>query len=493
MRITRILSFLYAALFAVLGLAFWAQPERAAARFGLDAVGSTGFGTLRGDLGGLFVALSVLCLVGVLARRAPALLAAAGVLAAIVVGRLVNLALHGAGGPPANLLVELGGVVVLGLEARALIASSAGRASLRRGLLVAGGLVLAIGAIFALLLAPPVQNAVFARMARQQIALSRADLLKDDALRVGICGTSAPLPSHDRAKACVAVFAGGKFYVVDAGPESVENLMQWKIPLGQVGGVLLTHFHSDHIGDLGELNLQTWAAGRPAPLAVYGGPGVDQVVAGFNQAYAVDQGYRTAHHGPAMMPAATWPMQARQVDLAGPPTPAMSRTAVVLDDGKLRITAIEVDHGPVHPAYAYRFDYKGRSVVVTGDTANHPPLAVAAKGADVMVSEAIARPMIRTLETTAREVGNDRVAHIMHDIQGYHISPQEAAGLANQAGVKLLVFYHLLPAPDNALTKHMFVQGVAQARHGDWVMADDGSLYTLPLGSTEVRIGRVDR
>ena len=116
-------------------------------------------------------------------------------------------------------------------------------------------------------------------------------------MRIAVCGSSAPGPSASRAKACVAVFAAGKFYVVDTGPESVESLVLWGIPLQSIGGVLLTHFHSDHIGDLGELQLQTWAAGRPAPLAVYGGPGVEQVVAGFNQAYRPDQGYRTTHHG----------------------------------------------------------------------------------------------------------------------------------------------------------------------------------------------------
>src|SRR5262245_3066029 len=80
------------------------------------------------------------------------------------------------------------------------------------------------------------------------------------------------------------------------------------LPLAEIGGVLLTHFHSDHIGDLGELNLQTWAAGRPAPLPVYGGPGVEDVVLGFNQAYRHDQGYRTAHHTARVMNPDTWPM-----------------------------------------------------------------------------------------------------------------------------------------------------------------------------------------
>jgi ribonuclease Z len=316
--------------------------------------------------------------------------------------------------------------------------------------------------------------------------------MADDALRVAVCGSSAPLPSPDRAKACVAVFAGGKFYLVDVGPESVENLVLWGIPMSQVGGVMLTHFHSDHIGDLGELNLQTWAAGRPMPLPVYGGPGVESVVDGFNAAYRLDQGYRTTHHGAAIMNPETWPMLARPVELDGPATAAKDRTGVVLEDGALRVTAIEVDHAPISPAYAYRFDYKGRSVLVTGDLKSHQPLIAAAKGVDVMVSEAISFTMTRSIGEGARAGGRDRAATIMHDIEDYHITPEQSAAIANAAGVKLLVFYHLLPAPDGWLPRRLFAQGIDQARDGEWTIADDGSLYTLPIGSSEVRRGRVE-
>jgi ribonuclease Z len=338
---------------------------------------------------------------------------------------------------------------------------------------------------------PTVEQWLFDRAARELTARANTAPLVDDALRIAICGSSAPLPSAKRAKACVAVFAGGRFYLVDVGPESVENLVTWGIPLSSIGGVLLTHFHSDHIGDLGELNLQTWAGGRTAPLAVYGGPGVEEVVAGFNQAYRLDQGYRTAHHTDRLMPAEAWPLEAHAVELEGPATAALDRKGLVLDDGALRITAIEVNHAPVAPAYAYRFDYRGRSVVVSGDARYHPPLADAAAGADVLVSEAIALQMTRSLGKAARTAGRDRTAAIMHDIEDYHVTPEQVVDIANQAQVKLLVFYHLLPAPDGFLPRRLFAQGVDAARQGDWTMADDGSLYTLPLGSEGVHIGRV--
>jgi ribonuclease Z len=363
------------------------------------------------------------------------------------------------------------------------------RRSLARLGLVFIGLAGVVG--LALALNPRVQHAAFDRAARTMSARVNTAPLADDAMRVAVCGSSAPLPSARRAKACVAVFAGGRFFVVDSGPESVENLSLWGVPLAAISGVLLTHFHSDHIGDLGELQLQTWAGGRTQPLAVYGGPGVEHVVDGFNRAYKMDQGYRTLHHGESVMPSAAWGLAAHPVELDGPATQAKDRTAVFYDEGGLRITAIEVDHAPIEPAYAYRFDYRGRSVVITGDLKNHPPLVRAARGADLLVSEAISRSMTASLEHAADEADRGRTAAIMHDVQDYHISPEEAARIANEARVRLLVFYHLLPAPDGFLMRRLFAEGVDAVRPDGWTIAEDGSLYTLPFDSTEVRTGKM--
>jgi ribonuclease Z len=363
--------------------------------------------------------------------------------------------------------------------------------SVRPWAIAGAAAVLAAGV--AAILNPTVQQAIFDRAAAELTAASNTAPLADDALRVAVCGSSAPLPSTARAKACVAVFAGGRFYVVDTGPESVENLMLWGIPMSEIGGVFLTHFHSDHIGDLGELQLQTWAARRPRQLDVYGGPGVEAVVAGFNGAYSQDQAYRTKHHGEAIMPSAAWGLAPHVVVLEGAPTPGKDRTGIAYDDGTLRVTAIEVDHAPIEPAYAYRFDYKGRSVVVTGDYKAHPPLAKAAAGADLLVSEALSRSMTSSLEAAARSSSRGQVETIMHDIQDYHISPEEAAAIANEAGVALLVYYHLSPAPDNFLARRLFASGVNAVRGEGWTIAEDGSLYTLPLGSNEIDVARIDQ
>jgi ribonuclease Z len=490
---SRLLVSTLALLLAGLGLAFWIAPEPTALAFGVDATGDRGLANLAADFGGLFVALALLAGVGALAERRDALVAAASLLAAVGVGRGLGFLFGGPAGA-AELAVEAGGVAVLLLAARTVGRSSGARTGLPgRALAIGLGVAAALAIAGTLVLrSPGVSQSIFDRAATEMSARTNTAPLADDALRVAICGSSAPLPSADRAKACVAVFAGGRFWIVDSGPESTENLVLWGIPLSQIGGVLLTHFHSDHLGDLGELQLQTWAGGRREPLAVYGGPGVEGVVEGFNLAYRLDQGYRTAHHGESVMPSSAWGMVAKTVELDGEPTPAKDRSAVVHDDGELRITALEVDHAPIEPSYAYRFDYRGRSVVVTGDLKYHRPLVDGARGADLLVSEAISRGLTKSLEDAAREVSRDRTAAIMHDVQDYHISPEEAATIANEAGVGLLVYYHLLPAPDGALPRRLFARGIDAVRPDGWTIADDGSLYTLPFGSETIDIGRID-
>jgi ribonuclease Z len=495
----RILVSLAAVTFLATGLTFYVAPQKAAQQFGIEAVRTGGLVNVSADLGGLFIGLGLLCAAGAWTRRSSAVNAALLLLAAVVLGRAFGWA-TGTGAPIGAMelaieILALGALAMLRLAYRRESAATARPAAshgppraLRLGMAGVGVLTLTSAA----LLHPAVEQRIFDGAAKQLSARTNEAPLADDALRVAIAGSSAPLPSADRAKASVVVFAGGRFWVVDSGPESVENLLLWGIPMSKIGGVLLTHFHSDHIGDLGELQLQTWAGGREKPLDVYGGPGVERVVDGFNAAYQLDQGYRTEHHGEQVMSSKAWGMVAHTVNLDGAPTPALDRTGRVYDDGALRITAIEVNHAPIAPAYAYRFDYKGRSVVITGDLKNHPPLVRAARDADVLVSEAISRSMTHSLETAAKEVGRDRTGAIMHDVQDYHISPEEAAGLANQANVQLLVFYHLLPAPDGFLARRLFASGVNQIRKGEWTMADDGSLYTLPLGTKTVRIGRID-
>lgn len=354
--------------------------------------------------------------------------------------------------------------------------------------LLAAGATLALLA-FVLVRVPAVQDFLVRRAIHRVMASSQNDLLGDDALRVLLCGSSSPIPSRNRAEACVAVFAGGRFYVVDVGLGSSRNFALWGVPEKQIGGVLLTHFHSDHIGELGEWNLQTWIAGRGKPLQVYGPPGVEKVVAGFDQAYALDSGYRVAHHGADFLPPAAARMEAVTIPVDGLKQPGSF--APVWSGNGLTIRAFLVDHRPVKPCVGYRFDYGGRSVVVSGDTVKIPGMVVAAHGVDVLVHEALSRQLVAMLRQGALETGHNRVAKILGDIPSYHTTPVQAAQVANEAGARLLVLTHLAPAPRNAFMERIFMRGVSKVRPRGVLLGRDGLLVTLPTGSRAIRIGQL--
>ncbi|WP_304188411.1 MBL fold metallo-hydrolase [Phenylobacterium aquaticum] len=313
-----------------------------------------------------------------------------------------------------------------------------------------------------------------------------------DSLKVTLCGTSGPLPVRDRAKPCVAIQAGGSLYLVDIGSEASENLQLWRMPIATTRAVFITHLHSDHIGDLGEFNMQSWVAGRPAPLQVVGPPGVEHLAAGLNEAYGPDHGFRHAHHehGAVKLPIAAGLLQARVIPMPAKPDAQGVQSHVAWRQDGLTVTAIAVNHKPVAPAYAYRFDYKGRSVVVSGDTIKWLPLATASKGADVLIHEAQNNGMTRQLSDGLAMIGQDRMSSILGDTVSYHTTPVEAAEIAKLAGVKQLVLTHLTQAGLPFFTPEAFTKGIDAVGFPNWRLAKDGMTIDLPVGGDEIRFGQ---
>ena len=349
--------------------------------------------------------------------------------------------------------------------------------------LIAIGVIVAAGVVA--LQVPAVQdrlviNAIRKAMDNREL---RESLFKDDALRVLVCGSTAPIPAPDRARACIAVIAAGRFYLVDIGPGSTSRLVMLRVPVERIGGVFITHYHSDHIGDLGELNFSTWMAGRPAPLQVYGPEGVTRVVAGFTEAYALDSGYRIAHHGAQMLPAAVGKIEAHTLALSSDGTPVEA-----FHEGDLKVSVFPVSHQPVEPAVGYRFDYKGRSVVISGDTRKDSNIARVARGADLLAHEALNPQLIATMGALAEELQRPNLAKIFRDIPSNHTSPVEAAELANEAQVPLLLLYHFVPPPPNRIAERVFARGISDIRKEGVVLSHDGTLIELPLGSREWRV-----
>ena len=304
-----------------------------------------------------------------------------------------------------------------------------------------------------------------------------------DGLHVGLCGAGSPMPDPTRAGPCVVVLAGQRLFVVDAGAGGTKNLALMNLPPGRVNGIFLTHFHSDHIDGLGELMLQRWANGSwTTPVPVYGPTGVDQVVAGFMAAYSLDRGYRIAHHGEKVVPPGGFG-GAPHPFASGPDLPDV----VLIDDGGLKVTAFPVHHNPVEPAVGYRFDYKGRSVVVSGDTAPSPRLEAAAKGVDVLAHEGLAPNLVAVQHQAAVTAGRTSLANITHDILSYHTSPEAAAAIAQRAGVRYLLFEHIIPPVPMEALEGPWLGRSRQIFKGTIRVGQDGDLISLPAGTTEIK------
>jgi ribonuclease Z len=324
------------------------------------------------------------------------------------------------------------------------------------------------------------QQRLVERRAEDMLEGDRQDWLSDGALHVILCGTGSPLPDLARAGPCTAVIAGERLFLVDAGLGSQEKLQLWRVPRANLAGILLTHFHSDHIGELGEVVMQSWLAGRRTTLPVYGPPGVEQVVFGFQQAYALDTGYRIAHHGEEALPPAGAKSRARRVQIGE------DGSAPVLEEGGLRVTAIRVDHRPVEPAYGYRFEYGGRAAVVSGDTARSANLVRHTRGADLLVHDVLAAHLIESLSGFVAERGGERLTKLMGDIVEYHANPADAAFVAGESGVRMVVFTHLVPPAPSSLASRFFLHGIEDRNSPQVVLGRDGMHFTLPPNSEKI-------
>ena len=334
-----------------------------------------------------------------------------------------------------------------------------------------GAVILILGIGLAAYQIPAAQDALFGRAVATMLA--RADT-PPEGLQVVVCGSASPLGNDpERAQACIAVLTPEHFFLIDTGARSPLRMAEARLPMGRLTGVFLTHFHSDHIASLPDVNLNSWVQGREESLRVYGPPGVESVIQGFNTAYGLDRGYRVAHHGADLLPPAAGLMTAVTI----------GTDQIAWQDDLLTVRAFPVRHDPIEPAVGYRIDYRGRSVVISGDTVAADTLFEAAAGADLLLHDALSRtlldPMIAGAGTAA-----PRLARIMTDVIDYHADSLNLEAQARAAGIRQLAYYHLVPVPPNALAEKIFARGLSP----DTLLVRDLHTFDLPTGSTDILI-----
>lgn len=303
----------------------------------------------------------------------------------------------------------------------------------------------------------------------------------DDGLHLALCGAGGPLPAPNASGPCVAVVAGKRLFIVDAGTDGLRNLGRMGYAAGSIEAVFLTHFHSDHIDGLGELATIRWvSAANTEPLPVYGPMGVTQVVGGFNMAYALDEQYRHAHHGDTVAPPSGAGMTAKPFA-----APATGTLTTLFDEADLKVEALAVNHAPIKPAVGYRFTYKDRSLLISGDTSKQDNIRQFSQGVDLLIHEALAPNLVNMMHEAAEAADNEILAKITHDILDYHTSPVEAAETARDAGVGHLLYYHIVPPIVFPGQETLFLNG-AEDVFPDYTVGQDGTTFFLPAGSKDI-------
>jgi ribonuclease Z len=326
----------------------------------------------------------------------------------------------------------------------------------------------------------PISLQIAKRITAQRMG---GDPLKDlpDGLHIAVCGAGSPMPDDKRGGPCTLVIAGQQLFVFDTGNTSARNINKMGFNAGNIQGIFLTHFHSDHIDGLGELLLQRWVSNsNTQPVPVHGPEGVETVVNGFMQAYSLDRGYRVAHHGEAIVPSSGFGAKAVSFK-----TQAFE-TMLLYDSQDTKIHAFSVAHAPIHPAVGYKIQYKDRSIVISGDTTPSVHVAKAAQGVDVLIHEAMSMELMKLLQEGAKTAKRDKLEQIMKDITDYHTSPVQAAEIAQQAQVSYLLLNHIAPPLPLPGLVDAFLKGTAEVFKGKIQVAKDGNFLSLPAGKKSI-------
>jgi len=258
-------------------------------------------------------------------------------------------------------------------------------------------------------------RAAAALLAACAVAASAQDI------RVTLLGTGTPAPVMNRFGASILVEAGDQKFLFDAGRGALQRLGQARVRWKDVSGVFFTHLHSDHVVGFPDLWLTGWLVGqRETPLLVWGPRGTAKMMGHLTQAYEYDIAIRQADEH-----ASATGVRIVAEDVA---------EGFVYERNGVRITPFDVDHAPVEPAFGYRIDFRGRSVVLSGDTRFSENLIRRAEGVDLLIHE------VAAIASHLRDgVAPAQAARIT----AHHTTPEQAGEVFARVKPKLAVYSHI--------------------------------------------------
>ena len=274
--------------------------------------------------------------------------------------------------------------------------------------------------------------------------------------RLVLLGTGGgPRPRADTSGSAQVILVNGVAYVVDCGDGVARQLVRAGVSLLALRHVFITHQHSDHTADYGNLIWLAWAAGLQARVDTWGPPPLEEMTRLFFQMNASDINTRIADEGRApIVPL----VHVHELRAAG----------MVMQDDNVRVTAAVVDHPPVSPSFAYRFDCGDRSIVISGDTTRTDSLIALAKGADVLVHEAM---LGGAVDRIVARVPN--ASTLKQHLLASHTTAEDCGRVAAAARVGTLVLSHLVPPDDPRVTDRMWVEAAQTHYKGRIIVGKD--------------------
>ena len=274
--------------------------------------------------------------------------------------------------------------------------------------------------------------------------------------RLILLGTGGgPTPKPNRAQPAQVIVVNNAAYVVDCGNGVARQMVLANVPLSSLRGVFITHQHSDHNADYGNLILLAWGATLTSKVNTYGPPPLREMTRLFLEMNDYDIKTRMADEG--------------RVDLRPLIVPhEVTEGGSVMQDENVKVSAALVDHGVVKPAFAYRFDCPDRSIVISGDTRPSENLVRLAKGADVLVHEVMYLPALEKLSASEPNA-TTLMAHLM----AAHTSTERVGKIATEAGVKTLVLSHFVPGGTPVIPDKVWYDAVKPHFSGRLIVGRD--------------------
>lgn len=273
---------------------------------------------------------------------------------------------------------------------------------------------------------------------------------------LGTCG--GPWVNRFRYASAQVIVVNEVPYLVDCGYGVLLQLERARIAYDSIRHVFITHHHSDHNADYGNLLVLSWGKSQGGMIDAWGPPPLEKMTKNALEYHDYDIRIRMEDEGKAPPDSSIQPHE-------------ITEPGLVMQDANVRVTAALVNHPPVEPAFAFRFDTPDRSIVVSGDTTPREELVELAREADVLVHEAMYLPAVfEQLEHAPVNV-EKLEKHMLNS----HTTAEDAGRIASEAGVKTLVLSHLIPADEAEfmVPDEVWIEQASNHFHGEIVVGDD--------------------